>query len=422
MAAVRRAAALAAAAAAATAALSATGLVQAASGGGPLRARPAVCPQLTRCWAAGVAVGEGAGAAGLAIGSDYHERATASNRSAAAPADGVLNAVLLLSYDGSRFAGTYYNRNDPAQAAQPNRTVEGALESALVTALGAVLGSALVPGAPGRPRVSCLSRTDKGVSAVRSAAVCFLPGAPAVAACDDGAAAFASWAELVMAATNARLQDAEAGASVLEIRPLAPRADVGAWTVGDMRLAAQALSGPKRYEYLVRPGADVDSENMGNLEGLLAWHVPEALDMEAMRAAAANLEGEHDFRAFTAKHGHARDTRRHLRELTVAPVWASAKRGGQSLELFRVRAVGESFLYRMVRYLVFCLVTVGRGERAPAWASWLLDAGERSSRLYTPCRRGGLRPAPAHGLTLAELQLRDWAAPVSSAATLPGGS
>ena len=112
-----------------------------------------------------------------------------------------------------------------------------------------------------------------------------------------------------------------------------------------------------------------------------AWHVRRPLDMAAMRAAAAALVGEHDFRAFRAADCERRTTRRIIRRLDV-------DRQGAILT-FEVEAT--AFLKNMVRILVGTLVDVGRGRLSPETIARMLETGDRAA--------GGMT-APPQGLTL----------------------
>lgn len=112
-----------------------------------------------------------------------------------------------------------------------------------------------------------------------------------------------------------------------------------------------------------------------------AWHVRQVLDMDAMRAAAALLVGEHDFRAFRASDCDRRTTRRLVRGLEV-------DRQG-AIVTFDVEAT--AFLKNMVRILVGTLVDVGRGRLDPGTVTRMLETGDRTI--------GGMT-APAAGLTL----------------------
>lgn len=111
------------------------------------------------------------------------------------------------------------------------------------------------------------------------------------------------------------------------------------------------------------------------------WHVRRTLDMTNIRAAAAGLVGEHDFRAFRAADCERRTTRRIVRSLEI-------DRQG-ALLTFDVEAT--AFLKNMVRILVGTLVDVGRGTIGPDAVARMLQTGDRTA--------GGMT-APPQGLTL----------------------
>jgi tRNA pseudouridine38-40 synthase len=82
------------------------------------------------------------------------------------------------------------------------------------------------------------------------------------------------------------------------------------------------------------------------------WWVRDRLDVSAMRAACAFIEGRHDFSSFCESPSEQRST---LVEVACAEL---VEEGG--LVLFRVGA--SHFLWKMVRRLVGALVEVGRGS------------------------------------------------------------
>jgi len=84
-------------------------------------------------------------------------------------------------------------------------------------------------------------------------------------------------------------------------------------------------------------------------------HVPQALDAEVMRRALAYAIGDHDFAAF------GRST---VGESTIRSVYRAEVIAGGSAIAIELQANG--FLYRMVRRIVGTLISIGRGERAPA--------------------------------------------------------
>jgi tRNA pseudouridine38-40 synthase len=112
-----------------------------------------------------------------------------------------------------------------------------------------------------------------------------------------------------------------------------------------------------------------------------AWHVREPLDTEAIRAAAAALVGDHDFRAFRASDCERRTTRRIVRRIDV-------DRQGAVLT---IDVEATAFLKNMVRILVGTLIDIGRGRLETTAVARMLETGDRAA--------GGMT-APAQGLTL----------------------
>lgn len=141
----------------------------------------------------------------------------------------------------------------------------------------------------------------------------------------------------------------------------------------------------------------------------LAWHVPHALDVEAMRAALAPLVGRHDFAAFQGAGSAVRDTRRTLQcaDLEETP-WRGLFGDGQAApdegRLLVWRFTGDGFLRHMVRNIVGTVVETGLGRRRPDEMSALLASRDRRSAGPT---------APAHGLTLVSV---DYGGPPDPAA------
>ena len=83
--------------------------------------------------------------------------------------------------------------------------------------------------------------------------------------------------------------------------------------------------------------------------------LPEELDVEKMRAAAAYFIGEHDFSAFCGNPKFKKTTVRYIRSLNV-------ERVGEEIQ---ITVTGNGFLHNMVRIIVGTLIEVGRGERNP---------------------------------------------------------
>ena len=115
-----------------------------------------------------------------------------------------------------------------------------------------------------------------------------------------------------------------------------------------------------------------------------AWAVKQRLDVEAMREAARELIGRHDFTTFRDTQCQAKSPVRTLDRLEVA-------RDGEVI-LFEVGAL--SFLHRQVRSMVGSLVDVGAGRWSAADLKAALKAADRA-------RCGQV--APACGLYLARV-------------------
>lgn len=151
----------------------------------------------------------------------------------------------------------------------------------------------------------------------------------------------------------------------------------------------------KTYAYRVLAGPVADP-----FLRALAWHVPQALDVGAMRAALAPLAGRHDFAAFQGAGSAVRDTVRtllrvDLEETTWEGLFGDAPPAPEAARLLVWRLTGDGFLRHMVRNIVGTVVEVGLGRRQPGDMAALLAAGDR--------RRAG-PTAPAHGLTLVSVE------------------
>ena len=135
----------------------------------------------------------------------------------------------------------------------------------------------------------------------------------------------------------------------------------------------------KDYVYLMCNSAVPDPFLHG-----LSWHVPRLIGedrLSSMRRFAEGLLGKHDFSSFMAAGSDVQDTVRTLYRLSVE------KEG----DLIRVTAVGDGFLYKMVRILVGTLVDVAFGRFSPEDAASILEAKDRAAAGAT---------APSSGLYL----------------------
>jgi len=278
--------------------------------------------------------------------------------------DDLVRWRLRVAYDGSGFHGF---------AAQEGiQTVAGTLSAALsrVTRTDVAL--------------TCAGRTDAGVHALDQVVHFDLP-ADRSAALDPDA---------LVRSCNSQVGPA----IVVRSAEVAPAGF-------DARHSALA----RRYRYLV-----VNAPVPDPLLAGLAWHVPDALDLRAMTAAADALLGEHDFRAFcrrvpgTAPSDpiprrvlDARWTRLDgrppgARSAGTSDLEERTAAAGPSLvpvvgDLLAFEIEANAFCHQMVRSLVGTLVEVGRGRKRASDILHILRSADRA--------QAG-QPAPPQGLTL----------------------
>ena len=238
-----------------------------------------------------------------------------------------LNVKLVLEYDGTRFHGW---QDQPGAA----RTVEGSLKAALRSLTGE------------EPVIAAAGRTDAGVHALGQC-VSFRLEKPFPL-------------DRLPAALNARL---------------APDAAARTAEPVDDAFHARRSAQRRHYAYRIRQAVRKPA-----YERQYAWAVPEALDLDAMRAAARRLNGTHDFRAFGRPPRSEGHTVRRIHELRV-------EAGGRDGEWVTITVVADAFLYGMVRRIAGALVAVGRGRRTAAWIDDLLQGSAE-----------GPEPAPPQGL------------------------
>ena len=264
------------------------------------------------------------------------------------------NLKLILSYDGSEFAGWQV---------QPDRaTIQGTLASAI----GRLTGENVLPQGSGR--------TDAGVHALAQAA----------SFTTNSTIPIGNWLKALNDILPASIR-------VLEVSEA--EADFHA------RKSARA----KTYRYRMYRGAICPP-----FLARYVWHYPFPLDEAAMAAAAGIVIGEHDFTSFAAvdperaermtavedgNHTGPGDSQgqgagMNTRTVLVS-VWA---REGDEL-IYTIR--GNGFLHHMVRNLVGTFLLVGKGTLICAEVRRILAARSRSAAGPT---------APAGGLYLVGVE------------------
>lgn len=235
---------------------------------------------------------------------------------------------LTVEYDGSELCGWQRQANGP--------TVQQHLEEALAQMVGV------------HTEVAGASRTDAGVHA---------RGQVASFTTDKAISPYGFRRGL-----NSKLPPSIA---VVDVAEAPPGFHARFWSRG------------KRYRYTVLTRRDRSPLLHGK-----CWHEPGALDLDAMRAAAAHLVGEHDFTAFRAAGCTAQHAIRSIRAVDVV----AAADGVVEIEV-----EGNAFLRNMVRILAGTLVEVGAGRRTPADVAAALASRDRT--------RAGIT-APPGGLCL----------------------
>ncbi len=210
------------------------------------------------------------------------------------------NVRVKVAYDGSRFFGW--------QRQEGFDSVQEAMEDALESLLGE------------RTVVHGAGRTDTGVHALGQMASFHVD-----TRLED---------ERLLFAVNAHLREG------IVVRNLETCPD---------EFHAQYSARGKRYGYLVRLGPFRPPFGREHCH----W-VPQELDLEAMRQAARDLVGEHDFTALANAGSPRKSNVRRLGSIRLV-----ARR-----EVFGLVVQGEGFLYNMVRTIAGTLLEVGRGKLA----------------------------------------------------------
>ncbi len=109
------------------------------------------------------------------------------------------------------------------------------------------------------------------------------------------------------------------------------------------------------------------------------------IDIEKMRSAARLIEGEHDFKAFSATGGSVKTTVRTVYGITV-------EKSGEDI---KITVCGSGFLYNMVRIIAGALVKAGKGEISESDILKALETGNRELLGET---------LPAKGLCLLKVE------------------
>lgn len=242
------------------------------------------------------------------------------------------NYRLTLCYDGTRWKGWQKQGNT-------DHTIQGKLETLLSRLLDQPI------------EVAASGRTDAGTHAKRQVV------------------SFRAKTEL----TTQEILDS--------LRRYLP-ADIGAVSLEQVepRFHARFSCTGKTYTYRIW-----NSDEPNVFERNYLYHLHEPLDVPAMRRAAEDLCGTHDYKAFCSLKRTKKSTVRRVDCITIQEL------GPELLFTFE----GNGFLYHMVRILVGTLLEVGRGNLQPEEMGDILVSQDR--------KRAG-ETVPACGLCLVDVR------------------
>ncbi len=271
-----------------------------------------------------------------------------------------------LAYDGGGFSGW---------AAQPGlRTVEGELTAALETVLRVPV------------KLTVAGRTDAGVHAAAQVAHLDLPAAAwtAVPGRSDRPPEQALVTRLTGVLAHRAQQNGPTGMPRGASDVVVHRASVAALGF-DARFSATQ----RRYTYRI---CDDPALRDPTQRHRVLW-VDGPLNLEAMRASASALLGEHDFLSY-CKPREGATTIRTLRRLQWRRVGKNSETKTSTCAdagLVTLSVVADAFCHSMVRSLVGAGLAVGQGHKPASWPGELLAAHSRQNAAPV---------APPHGLTL----------------------
>jgi tRNA pseudouridine38-40 synthase len=231
------------------------------------------------------------------------------------------NLKLVLSYDGSEFAGWQVQPDAPS------------VQGTLATAIGRITGEKVLPQGSGR--------TDAGVHAL---------------------------AQVVTFVTESSVPTGNFVKALNDILPASVRVLEVEEATADFHARHSARS--KAYRYRIYREAICPP-----FLAKYVWHYPFPLNEQAMAEAAGQIEGERDFTSFAAVDPERR--REGVPVSNVRRIFSSAwQRHGDE---FVYTVKGSGFLHHMVRNLVGTFILVGKGTLQSADLARILEARSRAA-------------------------------------------
>lgn len=158
---------------------------------------------------------------------------------------------------------------------------------------------------------------------------------------------------------------------------LPPDIRVNRLSLADDQFHARFSARAKEYRYFIWNGSILPPSIR-----LYYTHVQSRLDPQLMQKAAGYLKGKHDFTSFTANANRPLESA--VRTLSALDV---RKKGNRIV----ITAVGDGFLYKMVRSISGILIRVGEGAVPPSRVKEIMRSRNRTAVVPT---------APPQGLFL----------------------
>ncbi len=225
---------------------------------------------------------------------------------------GIRNIKLTIQYDGINYHGWQF---------QPDkRTIEGELTRAICELIGRKI------------HVCGASRTDAGVSALGQAALIQI---------------------------DSPIPTKNLARAITDRLPI----DITVTEASEVPFGLDIIGGAKRklYRYTIYTAIARPVLNRH------CWHIPDKLNVESMKKAAALLVGTKDFKSFAAADDKRQETVRTLYRVDIS----------SDNDYIFVDVEGNSFLYNMVRNIVGTLVESGVGRMKPEKITEILEAKDR---------------------------------------------
>lgn len=164
--------------------------------------------------------------------------------------------------------------------------------------------------------------------------------------------------------------DISCRALLSELRRYLPE-DIGIYSCRDVSPRFHARLNAKEKTYCYRIW---NSNSPCVFQRRFVTVVPEKLDLDQMRRAAAFLVGEHDFSAFCSNAKMKKSTVRYIRSLDIT-------REGDEV---RITVTGNGFLQGMVRIITGTLLEVATGIRKPETVPQLFGAKRAEAGFMAP--------------------------------------